>query len=373
MGMAGDPDRMSFDVLELPQDTPLEKRALDEINVRLLWLGRQIKRAASSSSDSPFLIGTRAERLVQYPSTSYTAGQQFLETDTGLTYVNRQIGSGPGLAWYYLAGTVSVAYSSPLASHAAFVRGLTSQDAGLLVNVTDFAHVLQWTGTSWQRGPGDSEHSDTFHSFAAVPADAGWHECDGATVDYLKYDGTTGSRTLPDSKGTASYAKFGAAYSETIAAATLPVLTMASYTPAGTNSAPALTMNSYTPSGTNSSPVFFGSPLATHTHDAPVAFDGTTGLYTLLIPGFPGNAYVSTSKATTAVDATIHTSITTSYDSAGTPSGAVSAPFFTGSAATLTGTVAAPAFTGTPHVLTGTIALPGDPVKNFALILMYRI
>ena len=68
------------------------------------------------------------------------------------------------------------------------------------------------------------------------------------------------------------------------------LVTMASYTPAGTNSAPALTMASYTPAGTNDSsspPIFTGTPhTLTGTVAAPV-FTGTPATLTGTITSSP--------------------------------------------------------------------------------------
>jgi len=61
------------------------------------------------------------------------------------------------------------------------------------------------------------------------------------------------------------------------------VVTMNSYTPAGTNSAPALTMNSYTPAGTNdasSPPIFTGTPAVLTGSVAAPTFTGTPATLT---------------------------------------------------------------------------------------------
>jgi hypothetical protein len=157
-------------------------------------------------------------------------------------------------------------------------------------------------------------------------------------VAYLKYDGTTGTRDLPNTVGTAAYARAASAYSATITAAALPTLTMNSYTPAGTNSAPAFTGSTFTPAGTVSS-FFSGTPI-----------------------NFSTTLFKTDAAGTAAVDAT-----NTPY----TPAGTVTSGF-TGFGGTPAGSVSAPTFTGTPAVLTGTIALPNDPVAHFSAILMYR-
>ena len=69
---------------------------------------------------------------------------------------------------------------------------------GQLVSVTDFGHVLQWDGSSYQWGPGELG-SAYMQFFEVDPTSTGWHLYDGtANVPYLKGDGTTGTKTLPD-------------------------------------------------------------------------------------------------------------------------------------------------------------------------------
>ncbi len=62
-----------------------------------------------------------------------------------------------------------------------------------------------------------------------------------------------------------------------------PLVTIAAYTPAGTNSAPALSMNSYTPAGTNNGdtpPLFAGTPATLTGSVAAPAFTGTQATLT---------------------------------------------------------------------------------------------
>ena len=67
---------------------------------------------------------------------------------------------------------------------------------GTLVEVTDYAHILRWTGAAYQWGPGEAG-SGMMVAVAVAPTGAGWHSCDGTNVAYLKGDGTTGTVTLP--------------------------------------------------------------------------------------------------------------------------------------------------------------------------------
>lgn len=88
---------------------------------------------------------------------------------------------------------------------------LKAGDEGLLVEVTDYAHILRWTGSAWEWGPGETG-GGYVQAFAVDPTGAGWQLCDGSTVDYLKSDGTTDSYTAPDlvsSAADAAYLKLG--------------------------------------------------------------------------------------------------------------------------------------------------------------------
>jgi hypothetical protein len=82
---------------------------------------------------------------------------------------------------------------------------------GQLVNVTDYGHVLQWSGSAYGWGPGEPG-SGMMQLFEVDPTGVGWHLYDGSTVNYLKADGTTGSVTLPDlvsAGANAAYPKAG--------------------------------------------------------------------------------------------------------------------------------------------------------------------
>lgn len=166
--------------------------------------------------------------------------------------------------------------------------------AGTLVEVTDYAHVLRWTGSAYEWGPGESG-SGYFAPFAVSPTGSGWHLCDGtAGVTYLKSDGTTGTVTLPNTAATPAYLKLGPAYSATITAATVPTISTPTFagtpvTPAGTVSAIAAgsgvinvlasSVTSVTTAAhTHPAPTFTGSPLTPA---------GTVSTPTATLPGDP--------------------------------------------------------------------------------------
>ncbi len=115
-------------------------------------------------------------------------------------------------AWFNEIGqrlaSAEIILSSTQANLATLAASLTTADTGTLVNVTDYGHLLMWTGSAWSWAPGE-QGSGMLVLFEIDPTGVGWHLYDGATVNYLKADGTTGSVTLPNLAGTAAYPKAG--------------------------------------------------------------------------------------------------------------------------------------------------------------------
>lgn len=287
---------------------------------------------------------THANRAT-YTASAYR-GAFYFENDTGVTYL------ASGSSWVYVTG----AYKLNQASLAAYAATLGVNDVGTRVWVTDYAHELQWTGAAWQRGPGDPEHSDTFQFFGAAPADTGWHACDGsAAVNFLKYDGSLGTRNLPNIVGGSAYLKLASTYSETITAAAAPTFTGSAGTTGATSAG--------TPAGTISTPTFTGNALGNHHHESPIATDGSHNIYALNVNGTGGGATAIAVVAGTA-NATTQAPLLTDDQSAGTPSGTISTPTFTGSA------MGTHTHSFTPA---GTISLAGgDPIAFFQAIPYYR-
>lgn len=285
------------------------------------------------------------------PPANYPVGTLFVISDrNNLTYQVQTVSSAS--TWVYYEGTYSVTQSTISSIKGYNATSLGVNDTGLQIRVTDYEHVLAWSGSAWTWGAGESG-SGYFSDFAVAPNGSGWHACDGSSgIKYLKADGTTGTVTLPNTASTPAYRKSAGSYSATISSAATPTVTIGSITPSGTISAPTLTMNSYTPAGSVTGAV--GTPIFTGT---PAAL--TTNLFTPV------------ALATAAL--TSLGGSTSSY----TPSGSVSTPAFVGSfsgaPATLTGTVSAPTLTGTPVTPTGTISLAGgDPVANYQAITYFR-
>lgn len=164
------------------------------------------------------------------------------------------------------SGTTTTTTSQ--AGLAALAASWGAIQTGDFVWVSDFAHILQWSGSSWSRGAGDLEHSDTFHDFGAAPSDTGWHACDGGTVTYLQYNGTLGTRVLPNTAGTSAYAKHTSGYSGTITPAVTPAVSVSAVS--GNESADTIVV-------TGTSTVTVTVAAAPHTHTITALGTATLG------------------------------------------------------------------------------------------------
>lgn len=132
-----------------------------------------------------------------YAAASYP-GILYYETDRKVFYL-----SVAG-AWIYAGGQSA-------ATQSALPADLGSDDAGFLCAVTDYAHLLQWSGTGWGWAPGDSGSGDmVFKEFDPSPT-TGWQLYDGTTgVTALQSDGTlTAPFTIPNLVSVAAYLKAG--------------------------------------------------------------------------------------------------------------------------------------------------------------------
>jgi hypothetical protein len=192
-GNASADDALSFSTL-FPQQAPASDN--DEI---LGWLALAAANGVPEAKE--VLSGTHAQRILTEPTAYRDA--LFVETDRNNLIYQSQSG-----AWVYVAG----AYKRTQAQLAALAATLGVNDTGLKVEVTDYRHVLAWTGTQWKWGPGE----DGRHDIVGLPVDpddtTGWQLCDGTTVAYLKGDGTTANFATPDlvsSAGAAAYLKLG--------------------------------------------------------------------------------------------------------------------------------------------------------------------
>lgn len=204
------------------------------------------------------------------------------------------------VSWFQTVGTQLIQQLEAIAAsaiepvtQATLPTNLTVNQKGFIVEVSDYAHTLRWTGSGWEWGPGDSG-SGYLAPFLAAPAQAGWKLCDGSTVKQLNGDGSLSDVTLPDYT-TAAYLKLGKTASIGPNAPSGASEAVSAGTPAGTNSAPVFTgtpgttgvdsadtvasagavsvsagahTHPFTPAGTVSAPVFSGNLLPTHSHGA---------------------------------------------------------------------------------------------------------
>lgn len=140
------------------------------------WI-KQFQEQAKASKTFQFVRSTHAARASILAS-DYSDGSFFYETDRGLAYV------AINGAWFYFQGTLGVAQAD-------LPTDLTTRDAGLLVHVTDYAHLLRWTGSNWGWAPGEQGSGFLMDFLAAPDPIAGWALCDGSTdVPQLLADGT---------------------------------------------------------------------------------------------------------------------------------------------------------------------------------------
>ena len=145
-------------ILELPADVQLPESVANELNMRLLWIGQQLKQLAAQSGQSSaanggagaaqasgagMVIGTRSQRLTiaAYDANNFK-GEQFFETDTMLVYISAPLSAGgKGYVWKYMSGTARGTFGARLA-------GLGSLDTGLLYYAIDRSLTYRWNG-SW--------------------------------------------------------------------------------------------------------------------------------------------------------------------------------------------------------------------------------
>lgn len=231
------------------------------------------------------LSDTHANRLANYPSVLYAAGQPFFETDRTVEYIVANaagtvtVSGGTTVTWtagnhfissaQWPAGTVIVlagvnctvaAVSSPtvLTLSTATTNGsgvaysvasgrwvyawgtmqqpwvnmptdlgendVADAGGGLVFRDPNILHIWQWTASlAWTWGPGD-RNSGEIALFSASPG-AGWHLCDG-TGSLTKYffDGTRSTTfTVPNAIG--GYLQAANSYAGSVAAAAAPGLT----------------------------------------------------------------------------------------------------------------------------------------------------
>ena len=138
-----------------------------------------------------YLQNTHAKRLAT-SAANYPDGTLFYETDRTIYYIAR------GKNWVYDHGNYPI-------NQQALPTDLGISDTGFLAYVTDFAHLLQWTGTGWNWAPGE-QGAGMQILFPDVVPSLGWHVCDGAAgIQVLQSDGSYILVTMPNIGATTFY------------------------------------------------------------------------------------------------------------------------------------------------------------------------
>jgi hypothetical protein len=173
---------------------------------------RQLSQESTSTTSGSVagLVFTHANRA----SANLTAvGTYGTESDRGVVYQVQSVGSSK--AWVYISGQFKAAFADR-------PTDLGSNDAGFLWHVSDYAHLLRWTGTGWEF----VDEMGGYFAFRVVAPDGnGWALCDGSATHYLHITAGVVSEvaiTPPDLVTNGTYLKTGAAYAGTRTAAVLP-------------------------------------------------------------------------------------------------------------------------------------------------------
>lgn len=235
-------------------------------------------------------------------------------------------------------------------------RTFRAEDNGYQVWISDFGHLIVWSGSAFGWGPGDEGSGQIVMAPGFAPQGGPWAFCDGSAANILKIIAgvpTSVSVTTPDMRSD-TFVR-GGTYTGVADPTSSPTFSGAGLTftgtPAtltGTNTAPAFTGAAGTPTGS-----FAGSALGNHTHDAPVGSVSAT-------IGFMTAAFGTGTTQTRSVDFTTSSSagsqavFKTGPTSAGTPAGSITISPFTPS-----GTVAAPVLTMNSYTPAGTIGGTG--------------
>lgn len=145
-----------------------------------------LQRLLPSSAEGPHSI--RIDTYGVRGSASSNAFTLFAASD--MNYIHW---ASDGENWHYVGGI----YDRTQSQLSALAGILTTNDIGLLVNVTDYCHVLRWTGAAWEWAPGEVPGGYVAH-FLAAPSSNGWVLVNGSATTILKSDGTTSSVTPYD-------------------------------------------------------------------------------------------------------------------------------------------------------------------------------
>jgi hypothetical protein len=174
---------------------------------RIAAVEAKVFPASTSTGVSPLAAvgkitigGTHQNRVDNLLPESYP-GTIYVENDRGnVAYQSQYFGST--LRWAYVSGI----YPRTQAQLAALAADMNSKpnsvDDGFRVFVSDFCHVLWWDPSlpGWTWAPEDDRRAGEGPIFRETDPSptTGWHLYDGGSTTYLKFDGSTGTVTLPD-------------------------------------------------------------------------------------------------------------------------------------------------------------------------------
>src|SRR4051812_43827020 len=106
-------------------------------NKLVSWIWAKFFQSLPINVKSQQLVrGTHVSRANILP-TSYVEGSDFYETDRQIWY------AAVGNNWIYKTGILQTTQTN-------LPTDLGLNDTGLLAYVSDYAHLLQWTGAGWQ-------------------------------------------------------------------------------------------------------------------------------------------------------------------------------------------------------------------------------
>lgn len=120
-------------------------------------------------------------------------------------YFDSQTPSGfSDFGFRYFANLQKQVYSSAITGQisevtaAGLPTNLGLAAAGSQYYVTDYAHLLLWTGTAWAWAPAELGSGFVVNFLQATPPGVGWHLCDGSKVSMLQSNGVVEQVQLPE-------------------------------------------------------------------------------------------------------------------------------------------------------------------------------
>lgn len=171
----------------IPQRLFQEPIADDRGLVTTTW--QKFFQSLPRTQKIPTIVQSTHANRATLTAGSYAQGSIYYETDRQLYYFSISN------AWVYFAGILQV-------TQANIPTDLATPDTNLLINVTDFNHLLQWNGTGFSFAPGDSGGGYTVPFVNPPNPITGWQLADGsANVATLNGDSTLSFVTVPSIVG----------------------------------------------------------------------------------------------------------------------------------------------------------------------------